>query len=173
MIRTALFFALSGHIRFEAYIDSREDSLASYKVRTRPDFSVTSRGKSEVELIEQSETLELVHESGNWLLSREKGFSPVQLVTASAAACSTYVFEELMSRYQIPCRLIRVLFDYLEDPVYPNPVSQIHVFFYLQAEESQYEAIRKTFLEIPGNCPVIQSLHPRVQVDESIIFVDA
>ncbi|MFX3619492.1 MAG: OsmC family protein [Sporolactobacillus sp.] len=126
-----------------------------------------------MELIQQSETLELVHENGNWLLSRTAGFSPVQMVAAAAAACSTYVLEELIGRDQIPCRLVRVLFDYLEDPAYPHPVSQINVLFYLQTDEKLHGEIRKAFLEIPQNCPVIQSLHPRIQVNESIIFVAA
>lgn len=125
-----------------------------------------------MELIQRSETIELVHENGNWLLGRDAGFSPVQLIAASAAACTVYTLETLLEQRQIACRMHRVIFDYEEEPYYPNPISRINVLLYLQTQTQSRDAIRQTFLEIPQNCPVLQALHPRIQVNESIIFVD-
>ncbi|MFT8390047.1 MAG: OsmC family protein [Sporolactobacillus sp.] len=125
-----------------------------------------------MELIQPSEVVELVHKDGNWKLDRETGFSPVQLVAASAAACTIYTFEHLLEQKRMSCRVHRVLFDYVEDSYYPNPIVQIDILVYLQTVGQDREAIRTTFLEIPQNCPVLQALHPRIRVNESIIFVD-
>ncbi|TGA98493.1 OsmC family peroxiredoxin [Sporolactobacillus shoreae] len=125
-----------------------------------------------MELIQSSETIELVHENGNWLLSRQEGFSPVQLIAASAAACSSYVFEELLNRQRIPYQLIKVSFEYMENPFYPNPISKIDVRFLINVPKKNQEAAKQIFLQIPQNCPVIQSLHPRIKLNESVFFAE-
>lgn len=125
-----------------------------------------------MELIQSADTLELVHENGNWLLSRQKGFSPIQLIAASAAACSTYVFEQLLDGQQIPYQLINVSFDYQESTAYPNPISQIDVRFLIDVPRESQEAAKQIFMQIPGNCPVIQSLHPRIRINESVAFAE-
>lgn len=123
-----------------------------------------------MELIQPTETIELIHENGNWQLGRGKGFSPVQLVAASAAACSAYVFEELLDQRQIQYRLIRVSVEYTENPYPPNPIAQIDVRLLLEAAKSVQEAVKQIFLEIPGHCPVIQSLNPKIRINEAVYF---
>lgn len=124
-----------------------------------------------MELIQPSEALELVHTNGNWLLDRESGFSPVQLVAASAASCSTYVFEKLLDDRGIPYEMKKVLFEYQLDVYYPNPVSQIDVRFYLKTRDRDCEEIKQVFFQIAENCPVIQSLHPRIKTNAFIVFI--
>lgn len=123
-----------------------------------------------MELIQPSETIELIHENGNWQLGRGKGFSPVQLVAASAAACSAYVFEELLDQRQISYRLVRVSVDYVENPYPPNPIAQIDVRLLLEAAQPLQETVKHIFLQIPGHCPVIQSLNPNIRINESVFF---
>ncbi|MCL1631568.1 OsmC family protein [Sporolactobacillus sp. CPB3-1] len=124
-----------------------------------------------MELIQPSETLELVHEHGNWQISQDIGFSPVQLVAASAAACSTYVFEKLLDERGIPYELDKVLFDYQLGVYYPNPIAKIDVQFFMKANDRVREEIESVFYQISEHCPVIQTLHPRVKVNASILFV--
>ncbi|MCO7124325.1 OsmC family protein [Sporolactobacillus shoreicorticis] len=123
-----------------------------------------------MELIQPSETLELVHAHGNWSISQDSGFSPVQLIAASAAACSTYVFEKLLDERGIPYELKKVLFDYQLGVYYPNPVTRVDVQFFIKANARVRNEIEHVFYQIAENCPVIQSLHPRIKINESIIF---
>ncbi|MCO7174920.1 OsmC family protein [Sporolactobacillus kofuensis] len=124
-----------------------------------------------MELVQTSDVLELVHENGNWLLNRELGFSPVQMVAASAAACSTYVFESMLDERGIPYEIKKVLFEYQLDVYYPNPVSKIDVQFYIKSNLNDREEIEHVFFQIAENCQVIQTLHPRVKVNASIYYL--
>lgn len=124
-----------------------------------------------MELIQEADILELVHEHGNWSLNRETGFSPVQLLTASAAACSTYVFEKLLDEHGIPYEMKNVLFDYQLGAYYPNPIGKIDVQFFIKANQRVREEIEHVFYQIAENCPIIQSLHPRIKINESIVFI--
>lgn len=123
-----------------------------------------------MELIQPTETIELIHESGNWLLGRGHGFSPVQLVAASAAACNAYVLEELLDQRQIQYQLIHVSVDYAESHYHPNPISQIDVRLLLEVSGPEQETVKQIFLQIPAHCPVIQSLHPDIRINGSVFF---
>lgn len=47
-----------------------------------------------MKLISSEKGFELVHQSGNWVLKKEIGFSPVEMLVASIGACGAYVYEK-------------------------------------------------------------------------------
>ncbi|MFT8872039.1 MAG: OsmC family protein [Sporolactobacillus sp.] len=125
-----------------------------------------------MELIRTTDVLELVNESGNWPIGGNAGYNPVQLVAVAAAACSTYIFEQLLAERQIAGRALRVVFDYVQDDVYPQPIAQINVQLHMQADRSDWGSVQDVFLQLPEHCPVLQSLHPRIRLNEQIVFSD-
>jgi uncharacterized OsmC-like protein len=130
-----------------------------------------NQGGWRMELIQERDRLELVHEQGNWCLKEGAGFSPVQLVAAATAACSTYVFENLLNMREVTYAMKKVVLDYQLGSYYPNPLARIDVQFVMQAEGRDREEVEHVFYQIAENCPVLQSLHPRIKVNESIRFI--
>lgn len=46
----------------------------------------------EIKLVQGKEGIELPYETGNWVLLKEQGYSPVEMLVASVAACGRLCF---------------------------------------------------------------------------------
>jgi uncharacterized OsmC-like protein len=125
-----------------------------------------------MELISGEKGFELVHQSGNWILKKEIGFSPVELLVASIGACGAYVYEKILTNSHIDFTIENVQISYERTEEKPaKPLSQVSILFSLRvAEEAQGKAERALKL-ISKNCPVIQSLDPEIVVTETVSFV--
>lgn len=125
-----------------------------------------------LELIQGEEGLELPAESGNWVMLRDHGYSPVQSLVAAAGACGAYVYQSVLFNSKVPYTFEKILIDYTRDTNLPSkPLNKIEMTFYLSVPpEFQDKAIRALRL-IERNCPVIQSLDPKIHVTETVSFV--
>jgi uncharacterized OsmC-like protein len=125
-----------------------------------------------MELISGEKGFELVHQSGNWILKKEIGFSPVELLVASIGACGAYVYEKILTNSHIDFTIENVQISYERTEEKPaKPLSQVSILFTLQvAQEAQGKAERALKL-ISKNCPVMQSLDPEIVVTETVSFV--
>lgn len=124
-----------------------------------------------LELIEDENGLELVHRNGNWVLKKEVGFSPVQTMVASVAACSTYVYQSVLENSNIAYQLHGVEFDYetaSEGTV--HPVTKINIQFKVTIDEGARERATRGLKLIAKHCPVIQSLADSIVVEEILVF---
>lgn len=125
-----------------------------------------------MELISGEKGFELVHERGNWLLKKDIGFSPVELLVASIGACGAYVYEKILTNSHIDFTIEKVDISYerAEDKQ-AKPLSRVAINFSIHvSEEAQGKAERALKL-IGKNCPVMQSLDPEIVVVENVIFV--
>ncbi|ALS01918.1 peroxiredoxin [Enterococcus silesiacus] len=125
-----------------------------------------------MELISGEKGFELVHESGNWLLKKDIGFSPVELLVASIGACGAYVYEKILTNSHIDFTIEKVDISYerAEDKQ-AKPLSRVVIDFSIHvSEEAQGKAERALKL-IGKNCPVMQSLDPEIAVVENVNFV--
>ncbi|OTN89206.1 hypothetical protein A5819_001698 [Enterococcus sp. 7E2_DIV0204] len=125
-----------------------------------------------MELISSEKGFELVHQNGNWLLKKELGFSPVEMLVASIAACGAYVYEKILTNSHINFTIKQVEISYERaEEKQAKPLSRVDITFSIQvAEEAQGKAERALKL-IGKNCPVMQSLDPAIAVVEKVIFV--
>ncbi|MGX6979415.1 OsmC family protein [Vagococcus elongatus] len=125
-----------------------------------------------LELIQGDEGLELPVDSGNWVMLRDFGYSPVQSLVAAVGACGAYVYQSILFNSKVPYTFEKVIIDYTRDTERPSkPVDKIEMTFYLSvAPEFQDKATRSLRL-IGRNCPVIQSLDPKIHVTETVSFV--
>lgn len=123
-------------------------------------------------ILYQDDIVELVSQKGNWILKRELGFSPVQLLVAAIAGCGTYVYASILKKSNIEHEFIKVEFDYTQNQeATARPLQTVTINFYLKVDlDFQARALKSKSL-INKHCPVIQSLDPKVKVEENIIFV--
>lgn len=108
----------------------------------------------------------------NWQLIREKGYSPVQLLVSAVAACGGYVYQSVLENSHVPFELEKIEVSYTRDEKRQSePVKSIQVDFFAKIpEEFQAKAIRCLRLVAP-NCPVMQSIDPAIQVEETVTFL--
>lgn len=125
-----------------------------------------------MELISTNKGIELVHENGNWILKKELGFSPVELLVASIAACGAYVYEKVLTNSKISFTTERVEVDYeRSETKKTKPLSQVVITFYLTVPEEDQGKAERSIKLITQNCPVMQSLDPAITVTEKVVFV--
>lgn len=126
-----------------------------------------------MQLIDNSGHVELIHENGNWVLLRELGFSPIQTVVAATAACSTYVYEEILGKQKIPYKMMGIDADYERNTgLETQPISKIFVHFHIRVSQKDQTKATKDLHLIPKNCPVVQSLNPSIEISETVTFVE-
>lgn len=127
-----------------------------------------------MKLIKENDHLELVHEKGNWILLRDLGFSPVQTVVAALAACSGYVYQEILEKQKMKYTLISIHADYERSAQKSSqPLSKIEVQFEIRVDQNDQAKAKKDLGLIAKNCPVAQSLDPLIEIIESVQFVDS
>ncbi|MBO0421907.1 OsmC family protein [Enterococcus plantarum] len=125
-----------------------------------------------MELISGEKGFELVHDSGNWVLKKEIGFSPVEMLVASIGACGAYVYEKILTNSHIDFSIETVAISYERaEEKTAKPLSRVVIAFSIRvSDEAQGKAERALKL-IGKNCPVMQSLDPAITVVENVIFV--
>ncbi|WP_088840835.1 OsmC family protein [Listeria sp. ILCC797] len=117
--------------------------------------------------------VELLHETGNWPLIKEEGFSPVQITVAAVAACSVYVYAKLLEKKRIPFEDLEVDVDYeqdLEQPV--HVIKKINVQFEVKVAAEFQQKAEKTVHLVKDACPVAKSMHPDIEITEQVRFFE-
>lgn len=123
-------------------------------------------------LVQGEKGIELPVESGNWVLLREEGYSPVQTMVAAVGACGAYVYQSVLESSRIPNTFDHVEITYERDEeIQSQPVKKIELYFYLTVEEDKRERAERGLKLIAKHCPVIQSLNPNIKVIEKAIFI--
>lgn len=116
---------------------------------------------------------ELVHPSGNWKLKREIGFSPVETTVSAVAACSAYVYIEILNNSKIDFEIIDIDVDYKRsETIKTFPISEVIVTFHMKVPKDMQGKAERATAMIARNCPVVQSLNPDIWIHEDVIFVD-
>lgn len=128
--------------------------------------------KDKITLVKGSKGLELPVDSGNWIMLREEGYSPVQSLVAAVGACGAYVYQSVLESSRIEFTFDHVEINYERDEsIQSQPVKMIEINFYLTVEEEKQARAERGMKLIAKHCPVIQSLNPNIQVIEKAIFI--
>lgn len=121
----------------------------------------------------ENEQLLLRKEGIEWILKKEVGYSPVQMIASATAACGGYVLASILKKSNIPFLLDRVEVEYDRDEARrASPISEIELTFYVQADVEYQERIKRCLKLVAPNCPVIQTLDSNIKIVESLVFVD-
>ncbi len=123
-----------------------------------------------MELILNDDVVELVHESGNWLLKRGVGFSAVEMVVNAAGACGLYVFNSILKNSKIECDVQRAFVTYTVNDNKVRNLKTINIEYHIRVEEELKAKVERVLPFVHRNCPVMQSLDENIEVIESIVY---
>lgn len=107
----------------------------------------------------------------NWIMRRELGYSPVQSIVASAAACGGYVYQHLLENSHISATFDRVEADYTRQKDNVGAITSIQLTFFISVEESDQPKAQTCLKLVSRYCPVIQSLDPAIEIVETVEFI--
>lgn len=124
-----------------------------------------------MELISGEKGFELVHQSGNWILKKDIGFSPVEMLVASIGACGAYVYEKILTNSHIDFTIANVVISYERTEIQAKPLSKVVITFSVQISEEEQGKAERALKLIGKNCPVMQSLDPAITVVEEVVFI--
>ena len=122
-------------------------------------------------LVKGKDKLELPQQNGNWVLARELGYSPVQMLVTAAAACGGYVYTSVLENSHVPAEIEKSK-SVIREILRRKQSRSLRSRSILCADFSgiSRKAIRCLKLVSP-NCPVIQSLDPTITVAETVHFI--
>ena len=123
-------------------------------------------------LVKGKDKLELPQQNGNWVLARELGYSPVQMLVTAAAACGGYVYTSVLENSHVPAEIEKIEVSYTRDSTKKaEPISSIQINFYARISAEYQEKDIRCLKLVSPNCPVIQSLDPTITVAETVHFI--
>lgn len=125
-----------------------------------------------IELVQGEKGMELPVETGNWIILRDGGYSPVQSMVAAVGACGAYVYQSILESSRIDYTFSKVEINYERDTeVKSEPVKSIAINFYLTVDEEKQGRAERSLKLIAKHCPVMQSLDPKIIVTETATFI--
>ncbi|APB31760.1 OsmC family protein [Vagococcus teuberi] len=125
-----------------------------------------------IKLIQGKNGIELPFESGNWVLLKEEGYSPIQMLLASVAGCGAYVYQSILNKSNISYTFKTVSVKYTRNQEKQSkPIESIDMTFEVKVADEDQERARRALKLISKNCPVIQSLDSAISVSETIKFI--
>ncbi|MBC1557152.1 OsmC family protein [Listeria booriae] len=124
-----------------------------------------------MDLVRGTNGFEVIHETGNWQLNRETGFSPTQATVAAVAACSGYVYDTILEKKRIAYTIegINVTFEQDQEAVI-HVLKKIEVTFTLKVAQEDREKAEKALHLVKKSCPVAMSLDPKIEIIEKVVF---
>lgn len=126
----------------------------------------------ELTLLQGPEGFELpLEKRDSWILKKEIGYSPVQSLVAAVAACGGYVYQHILENSKIPYRFEKIAVTYETSATKPEPLTQIHLVFYVAVAKEYQDRAERGVKLVSRNCPVIQSLDPKIVVIEEVRFI--
>ena len=127
----------------------------------------------QIELLQGEQGLELFHKEGNWVLKRNIGYSPVQLLVTSIGACGAYVYESILTKSNIEHRLDTVDISYkVDEEDKAKPLTEVAITFNLWVPEDKKAQVERSLRLVNEYCPVIQSLNPNIGIIKEVNFLD-
>lgn len=125
-----------------------------------------------ITLIQGNDKIELPREDGNWVLAREVGYSPVQMLVSAVAACGGYVYQSVLDNSHIPYTFEKIEVSYTRNEErQAQPVQSIAITFFVEISDELHEKAERCVKLVSKNCPVIQSLDPAIEVTEKVKFI--
>ena len=111
-------------------------------------------------LVKGKDKLELPQQNGNWVLARELGYSPVQMLVTAAAACGGYVYTSVLENSHVPAEIEKIEVSYTRDSTKKaEPISSIQINFYADfsgISRKSHSLSQTRFSELSSH-PIIRS----------------
>ena len=119
-------------------------------------------------IIRGVEKFELQTKTARWVLAKEEGYSPVQMLVSAIGACGDTCINPFWKIRTFPLSLKnRSHVSKVERRA--QPLKQVTILFYVTVPEA-FQEHDTVFEACLPNCPVIQSLAERITVEETVVF---
>lgn len=112
-----------------------------------------------------------VPDADNWVMLREKGYSPVQSMVAAVGACGGYVYQHLLKNSNVPMTFHRVEATYTRHDDSVGALSSITLTFFVSVEKDLQAKASATLKLVSRYCPVMQSMDKVIQIKEYVTFI--
>lgn len=124
-----------------------------------------------IELVQGKTGIEMPLESGNWILLKEEGYSPVEMLVGAIGACGVYVYQSILTKSKIPYRFGKSSVAYKRDESRKSsPLQAVKIEFEITVPTEFQARAERALKLIHGNCPVMQSIDPNIVVTEQVHF---
>ncbi|MGX7025507.1 OsmC family protein [Vagococcus hydrophili] len=125
-----------------------------------------------IELIQGEKGMELPVATGNWVMLRNEGYSPVQSMVGAIGACGAYVYQSILESSRIEYVFEKVEIEYERDTeIQSEPLKEVKINFFVKVDEKSQGRAERGLKLISKHCPVMQSLDPRIKVVEEVNFI--
>jgi putative redox protein len=108
-----------------------------------------------------------LHVAGN----EEYGFRPYQLMVASIAVCSGGVLRTILSKKKIMIEDMTIDTDVIRNPDKANRIEKITIHYTIKGEDLKADQIEKSIHIARKNCPMVQSVEGRIEIEETFVLV--
>lgn len=128
---------------------------------------------NKLKLVNGQVGLELEHKNGNWVMLKDYGYSPVQMLVASIGACGQYVYKSVLEKSSIPGQLMDVTIEYsVDENSKSHQLKEVKINFEMKIQP-QFQTKALSALRLVNEfCPVIQSLNSDISIEKTVKFID-
>ncbi|PEZ06426.1 osmotically inducible protein C [Bacillus sp. AFS018417] len=108
---------------------------------------------------------------GELQIGKENGYTPLELLIASIAGCSSIVFRTILEKKRITYNEFTIEADIIRSEVLSKPVESIHLHYKIKAEGITQEQLEKALELAVKNCTIVQSVKDSIQIIETIELI--
>lgn len=108
---------------------------------------------------------------GELQIGKENGYTPLELLIASIAGCSSIVFRTILEKKRITYNEFTIEAEIVRSEVLSKPVESIHLHYKIKAEGIAQEQLEKALELAVKNCTIVQSVKDSIQVIETIELI--
>ncbi|MGF9964839.1 OsmC family protein [Bacillus rhizoplanae] len=108
---------------------------------------------------------------GELQIGKENGYTPLELLIASIAGCSSIVFRTILEKKRIMYDEFIIEAEIVRSEDLPKPVESVHLHYKIKAEGITQEQLEKALELAVKNCTIVQSVKDSIQVTETIELI--
>ncbi|CAM4350589.1 osmotically inducible protein C [Bacillus manliponensis] len=104
-------------------------------------------------------------------IGKEKGYTPLELLVASIAGCSTIVFQTILEKKRVSYDSLTIDTSVRKSETSPNPVEAVHLHYKIQTDCITKEQLEKVLVLAVKNCTIAQSVKDSIEITETIELI--
>lgn len=121
-------------------------------------------------IIRGVEKFELQTKTARWVLAKEEGYSPVQMLVSAIGACGDTCINPFWKIRTFPLSLKNRSHVFKRSRETSTTIKTGDDSLYVTVPEAFQERATRCLKLVSPNCPVIQSLAERITVEETVVF---
>lgn len=104
-------------------------------------------------------------------IGKENGYTPLDLLIASIAGCSSIVLRTILEKKRITYNEFTIATEIVRSEILPKPVEGIHLHYKIKAKGITQEQLEKALELAVKNCTIVQSVKDSIKITETIELI--